>query len=230
MHQRTNDASIWGLISLPLDLLARHSKALRGQSITPPIEGRVIRPARDTANALLGLCSKAWRLAETRRDLVAKPEVARALEQEFVRVLIDCLAAGDVDVSKRRRRHTDIMVRFEKALVSRSAPVLDLLELCRAIDVPERTLRLCCTEVLGMGPVKYYQLRRLNMVRSALQRASPETASVAAIARDHYFLELGRFAVAYRTLFGETPSSTLRRASTHPLSSNCNDATSCCPD
>ena len=62
-----------------------------------------------------------------------------------------------------------------------------------------------------MGPVKYYQLRRLNMVRSALQRASPETASVAAIARDHYFLELGRFAVAYRTLFGEMPSSTLRR-------------------
>jgi hypothetical protein len=48
------------------------------------------------------------------------------------------------------------------------------------------------------------------MVRSALRRADPETASVAEIARDHQFLELGRFAVVYRTVFGEMPSSTLR--------------------
>ncbi|WP_441260629.1 helix-turn-helix domain-containing protein [Bradyrhizobium sp. 521_C7_N1_3] len=217
MHQRTNDATIWGLISLPFELLATYSKALTGQSITQPPRGRVIRPARDTAKALLGLCSKAWRLAETRRELIAKPEVARALEHEFLRVLIGCLATGDVDDPKRRQRHTDIMVRFEKALASQSAPHLNLSELCNAIGVPERTLRLCCTEVLGMGPARYYRLRRLNMARSALQRANPETASVAAIAREHHFLELGRFAVAYRTLFGEMPSATLRRnrTSTH---------------
>jgi AraC-like DNA-binding protein len=211
MHQRTNDASIWGLISLPLELLATYSKALTGQSITPPTKGRVIRPVRATAKALLELCSKAWRLAETRGELIAKPEVTHALEEEFLRVLVDCLMASDVDDSKRRQRHTDILVRFEKALALHSAPHLDLSGLCNAIGVAERTLRLCCTEVLGMGPTRYYQLRRLNMARSALQRANPETASVAAIARDHHFLELGRFAVAYRTLFGELPSSTLRR-------------------
>ena len=211
MHQRTNDASVWGLISLPLELLATYSKALTGQSIAPPAKGRVIRPAHDTAKVLHGLCSKAWRLAETRRDLIAKPEVVRALEQEFLQVLIGCLTAGDVDDSKRRQRHTDIMVRFEKALASQRASNFDLPELCDEIGVPERTLRLCCTEVLGMGPARYYQLRRLNMVRSALQRANPDTSSVAAIARDHHFLEPGRFAVAYRTLFGEMPSSTLRR-------------------
>jgi hypothetical protein len=30
-------------------------------------------------------------------------------------------------------------------------------------------------------------------------------------ARDHQFLELGRFAVTYRTTFGESPSVTLQR-------------------
>jgi len=45
-----------------------------------------------------------------------------------------------------------------------------------------------------------------------LLRADPETASVAEIAQSHHFLELGRFAVAYRTLFGEIPSFTLRRS------------------
>jgi transcriptional regulator GlxA family with amidase domain len=106
------------------------------------------------------------------------------------------------------------MVRFEEALATRSEPHLKLSELCTAIGVPERTLRLCCAEFLGVSPIRYYLLRRLNMARSALRRANPETASVAEIARDHQFVELGRFAVAYRAIFGETPSSTLRRAST----------------
>jgi len=72
---------------------------------------------------------------------------------------------------------------------------------------------VCCTEFLGMSPTRYLLLRRLNIARSALRRADPATASVAEIARIHQFLELGRFAVTYRTVFGETPSSTLRRKS-----------------
>jgi transcriptional regulator GlxA family with amidase domain len=71
---------------------------------------------------------------------------------------------------------------------------------------------VCCTEFLGMSPTRYLLLRRLNMARSALRRADPATASVAEIARLHQFLEPGRFAVTYRTVFGEMPSSTLRRS------------------
>ncbi|WP_354083602.1 helix-turn-helix domain-containing protein [Bradyrhizobium sp. S3.3.6] len=106
------------------------------------------------------------------------------------------------------------MARFEEALAARNEPHLNLSELCAAIGVPERTLRQCCTEFLGMSPTRYHLVRRLNRSRAALRRADPETASVAAIARDHHFLELGRFAVAYRAVFHEMPSSTLRRART----------------
>jgi transcriptional regulator GlxA family with amidase domain len=49
------------------------------------------------------------------------------------------------------------------------------------------------------------------MARSALRRANPANASVAEIARTYQFHEPGRFAVTYRTIFGETPSTTLRR-------------------
>ena len=171
-------------------------------------------PAPSASRALLSLLSKACRLAETRRELIANPEVARSLEQELLHALVHCLATENADrLSRWRRRHTDIMVRFEEALAKRSNPHLNLSELCTAVGVPERTLRLCCTEFLGVSPMRYYQLRRLNMARSALRLADPETASVAEIARDHQFTELGRFAVSYRAVFGETPSSTLRRAS-----------------
>lgn len=49
------------------------------------------------------------------------------------------------------------------------------------------------------------------MARSALRLADPRAASVAEIARTFQFSELGRFAVVYRDVFGESPSTTLRR-------------------
>jgi AraC-like DNA-binding protein len=213
MHQRTNGESQWSLISLPPEQLAACSKALTGLKIISPPAGRVLRPSRGAAVRLLRLHSKACRLAETRHKLIANPEVARALEQELLHALVNCLTADDINGNlKTRRHHADIMVRFEDALTAHSGPPLNMPALCSAIDVPERTLRVCCTEFLGMSPTRYLLLRRLNMARSALRRADPATASVAEIARIHQFLELGRFAVTYRAIFGEMPSSTLRRS------------------
>jgi transcriptional regulator GlxA family with amidase domain len=51
-------------------------------------------------------------------------------------------------------------------------------------------------------------LQRLNKARAALRRADPSMTNVAEVARNHQFLELGRFAVTYRTIFGESPSAT----------------------
>jgi AraC-like DNA-binding protein len=81
-----------------------------------------------------------------------------------------------------------------------------------AIGVSERTLRACCHEFLGMSACRYLLLRRLNRVRRELLHSDPATTRIADQARRHGFTELGRFAVVYRTVFGETPSSTLRNA------------------
>jgi len=62
-----------------------------------------------------------------------------------------------------------------------------------------------------MSPHKYLWLRRMNLVRRALTLGDPSGASVTVIATDHGFWELGQFAVAYRRLFGESPSVTLRQ-------------------
>jgi AraC-like DNA-binding protein len=213
MHQRTNGESQWGLISLPPEQLAACGKALTGLKIASPPAGRVLRPSRTAAVRLLRLHSRACRLAETRHKLIANSEVARALEQELLHALVNCLTADDANGNLRtRRHHADIMARFEDALTAHSSPQLNMPALCSAIGVPERTLRVCCTEFLGMSPTRYLLLRRLNMARSALRRADPANASVAEIARTYQFQEPGRFAVTYRTIFGEMPSSTLRRS------------------
>jgi AraC family ethanolamine operon transcriptional activator len=63
-----------------------------------------------------------------------------------------------------------------------------------------------------MSPSRYLRLRRLNMVRAALQRAKPAPGAIAELAKRYGFSELGRFATCYRETFGEAPSATLRRS------------------
>ena len=62
----------------------------------------------------------------------------------------------------------------------------------------------------GIGPMGYLRRIRMDRVREALAAAeSGET--VTDIALRWNFHELGRFAGAYRRLYGEPPSATLRR-------------------
>jgi transcriptional regulator GlxA family with amidase domain len=100
---------------------------------------------------------------------------------------------------------------FEELLAERGNAPLHLGEICMAIGAPERTLRACCQQHLGMGPIRYLWLRRMHLARQALLKADATSTTVTSIATEQGFWELGKFAVAYRSLFGEPPSATLRR-------------------
>jgi AraC-like DNA-binding protein len=214
-HQRSNGAPQWGLISISPDQFAHCGRALTGQRIVPLQASRIFRPVRAETLKFQRLFRQACQLAEAKHKLVERPEVARALEQQLLDAIINCVSA-DATSSQRRERHAAIMVRFEEALSRRIDQKLTLPALCAEIDVPERTLRICCTEFLAVSPMKYLLLRRLNKARAALRRADPSTTSVAEVARNHQFRELGRFAVTYRTAFGESPSVTLQRPQLQP--------------
>ncbi|SCB07376.1 Helix-turn-helix domain-containing protein [Bradyrhizobium shewense] len=212
VHQRSNGECQWGLLSLPPEQLADGGKALTGRLIASPPANRILRPSRAVASRFQGLFRQACHLAETRK-VTERPEIARALEQEMLHAITHCLAANEADDHSRgRHHHAAVMVRFEEALSKRIDQNLNMPTLCAEIGVAERTLRMCCAEILGVSPTRYLLLQRLNKARAALQRADPSKASVAEVARNHQFLELGRFSVTYRTTFGESPSTTLQRA------------------
>jgi AraC-like DNA-binding protein len=125
--------------------------------------------------------------------------------------MVRCLAEGAaVEPTAGCRRHDTIITRFEEFLEANPDRSLYLTEICAAIGVTERTLRVSCEEHLGMGPIRFLTLRRMHLVRRALLHSHPSRATVTQIATDHGFWELGRFSVAYGMLFGESPSETLR--------------------
>jgi AraC-like DNA-binding protein len=99
--------------------------------------------------------------------------------------------------------------------LSINAPVF-VSELCEAARVSQPTLFRIFHEVFGMGPKQYLQIRRLHQVRRQLLRGIKDS-SVSSVAFDYGFWQLGRFGQAYKTLFGETPSQTLRSRSKDAL-------------
>jgi AraC-like DNA-binding protein len=212
LHHRIDGKNHWGLISVSPEVLANHSEALTGRPFVPPNIDSILRPARAESARLRQLFNQACRLFEARLDKIGRPEVARALEHEFLHAIIHCMSSDQpYDTSNTRRQHAGVITRFEEILNRRVDQKLTMPMLCVELGVPERTLRMCCAEFLGVSPTRYILLQRLNKARAALRSADPSTSSVAQVARNHQFLELGRFAVTYRSIFGESPSATLQR-------------------
>jgi AraC-like DNA-binding protein len=211
LHQRSSGPCQWGLISLPAEQLAQCGKALNGQPIALPLQSRILRPDPGEFFRFQHLFRNACALADSGRRLIERPEVARALEQEMLHSIVHCLAFETSELAETKQHHADVVVRFEQLLTNNLDQKLNMAMLCAQLGVADRTLRMCCAEILGVSPTRYILLRRLNQAREALQRADPSMATVAEVARDNQFLEFGRFAVTYRNVFGESPSTTLQR-------------------
>ena len=211
-HSRTTAANAWGAMSLCPEDLASVSRALVGRELAAPSATHYLRPDPPSMSRLISLHAEAGKLAEVAPETLANPQVARTLEQHLIHAMVRCLATGaPTEMSTSHRRHTAILSRFEALLSANSDQPLHLAEICLAVGASERTLRLCTQEHLGMGPIQYLWLRRMHLAHRALLRGSQATTTVTAIATGHGFWELGRFAVAYRTLFGESPSASLAR-------------------
>jgi AraC-like DNA-binding protein len=217
IYQLCDGNSRWGLISFAPEHLLSSFRALTGRALDIRSAAKYFCATRTNATRFQRIIAQACQLSESPHRLVERPEVARAVEQELIHAVVNCLLTNEeIEDSAKARRHSAIMTRFEAALGSRDARKPNIPELCADIGVPERTLRACCASFLGIGPVKYLLLRRLNEARLVLQKAHPSTSSVAEIARAFQFYELGRFADSYRSVFGELPSATLQRSSEIP--------------
>ncbi len=88
---------------------------------------------------------------------------------------------------------------------------LEIDQLAASLGVSRRTLFRSFRASLGIGPRRYFELKRLHALRSRLRQYSSSETTVTACANAEGFSELGRLSKLYRQQFGESPSETLKR-------------------
>jgi AraC-like DNA-binding protein len=208
-YQRSGANFHYGAMSLPIEDLHAAVETIIGRELPATSLERIVRPDSALMVRLLKLHKSVAQLAHDTPDILELPAVRRRLENELVHVMVRCLAESAA--ASGGPRHNTIIVRFGEFLEANPNRPLYLAEICAAIGVAERTLRLSCEAHLGMGPIRFLTLRRMHLANRALLRADPSKSTVTRIVTDQGFWELGRFSVAYRALFGESPSETLQR-------------------
>jgi AraC-like DNA-binding protein len=208
--QRSSGLASWGAMSLRVERMASASAAISGCDLTPPRDTLSVMPPPSALAKLRRLHAAAGYLAEDAPEVIAHPEAARGLEQALIQAMVACLdTSRPAEDTSARRRHETIMRRFHAAIAEHPGEAVYIPDVCAAVGVPQRTLNLCCHESLGIGPKRYLLLRRMNLARQALRKADAAATTVTDVAADFGFWSFGRFAVAYKALFDEMPSTTL---------------------
>jgi AraC-like DNA-binding protein len=211
-YQLSAGPARFGSMSLPTEYMLALVARVAGYDLASSAEPLLISPAAAAIERLQRLHREAGHLAANAPEMIANPHVAYGLEQALIHAMLDCLAEGRVQEDRSaQRQHERIMRRFRQALDAHPNETLYLPAVCAMVGVSERTLRRCCQEQIGMGPMRFLLRRRMHLARRALRETDPAQTTVTAIATQYGFWELGRFATEYRSLFNESPSATLRR-------------------
>jgi AraC-like DNA-binding protein len=190
--------------------LERFGRAIIGTAFAVPSGACRWHPTAGALRRLIRLHDTVNRTKEV-QSCVSATVAARGLEQRVFHALIECMLERMPDTGAvARRRRADIMSRFEDLISDTLQQNQSSSEICAVLGTLDRTLRSCCKVHLGMGPLQYLHLRRMQFTRRALRVADPRVTRVSEVAHRYGFCELGRFAVAYRQQFGEPPSVTLR--------------------
>jgi AraC-like DNA-binding protein len=212
--QRSSGPISFGSMSLPSETLMSVVADISGRDLKRHADRLDFIPPPTAAATLHRLHAEAGDLAENAPEIIACPESARGLRQTLVQAMVACLSTpGTSEDVSAQRRHEKIMRQFYAMIAEHPGEAIYIADICANLGVPERTLRFCCYEALGMSPKQYLVLRRMQLARQALRKADALATSVTGIACDLGFWNFGRFAVEYRRMFGESPSTTLHTPS-----------------
>jgi len=114
------------------------------------------------------------------------------------------------DRSSTRQRHR-LVVRADEYVRANPDRLTSIGELCTALSTSRRALQSSFQEILGITPHAYIRAASLNAVRRQLKDSGSPYRSVQDAAAANGFWHMSQFAQDYRQMFGEHPSSTLKR-------------------
>jgi AraC-like DNA-binding protein len=205
--------SPWVFLSFDWKPLERALGAFTGTDFPMAPQGcRLFLPEEDSFDTLRRRLKAVQAAVRTDPSILQESGARHGMEESVLSVLAQALGSASqirpvtYGVAARLR----VLKHVEACLEARKGETVYLADLCAVTGVSERTLRTVFQENYGMSPVQYLKLHRLHQVRRALLRADAELNTVQSVANRFGIWHMGRFAVEYRRLFGESPLETLK--------------------
>lgn len=178
---------------------------------TATATNRHVAPASAAAVARLGATlNTLLDTAQKHPEMLCHSNAVHCMQQDVIAAFCRSLslplsAPRRVKASLRQRglnRAIEYLRTADTALVT-------VADLCTAASVTERTLQYAFRESFGLSPLGFLHLRRYHAARRDLLAADSRMSTVQEIAQYNGFYQMGRFAVRYKSLFGESPSQAL---------------------
>jgi AraC family ethanolamine operon transcriptional activator len=202
---KTDEPGEWSVIRLDADHFLQHATTMEGGTVSTMREAvRVLRPAQYTLGSLRGVIR-----AVVESVPGADTRAMRALGQSLRHHALNAVSCRPETQRRPVRADNAKVVRVAlRYLDDHEQEPVYLADLCAATGSSERALRRAFQAIYRMSPMGFLRIRRLSQARRALITGRCNSVTEAAML--YAFFDVGRFAAAYRKLFGELPSAALR--------------------
>lgn len=197
----------WATVALPLEVW-RDCQAIAGaeEAALNHFSGWRL-PAASLARIMHSLVH----LQDTLRSPTADSDrLAATFVAELATTAWELSLAGRDRSKESVRNRARLARRADCWMRDHLASPIQIPDVCLALRVSRRELEYAFRSTFSQSPRDHLLVLRLNALRRALQRGG-EHGSVSHLALDCGLTHFGRLATQYRTLFGESPSATLRR-------------------
>jgi AraC-like DNA-binding protein len=162
---------------------------------------------------MLGIFRKLLAWASSNGSGASFGRLPRSVEVAMIEAIADwTIEADQLNNSETVNRKSDLRIVRDSIRKIREADcsLITIADLCHMAGVGKSRLHQAFSETYGISPGAYLHRLRLTSIRERLLSGQAPPRSVKDVAIQHGFLSSGQFARAYRDMFGELPSQTLR--------------------
>ena len=165
-----------------------------------------------TIGPLQSFVRELYALAVNQAACLASPAFQSLVQEYFIPLLIQAIPPKGQSPAKSQRtlRRGDLVRQTEAFLEAHLNQPITLTTVAKGIFTSQRTLTYAFDQILGISPMAYLKILRLQAVHRLLKMTVPGTKTVSAIAAEQGFYSPGHFARDYKTMFGKSPKETLK--------------------
>lgn len=170
-------------------------------------------PAKDVL-----LTSRASSLASLRRYVVAlilfhlnrlpEAQIRRREDDLLDLARLVLRGARPKPPGSMRERAFELVQRVEQFMWEHVEDTLTLEDICKAVGCRSRSLTYYFKTIVGVGPMTYLKIRRLENAHRRLTECGGSTLRIFDVAADFGFWHMGHFGADYKRMFGTTASRT----------------------